>query len=102
MANLFDSANNFKESKIGVISDLESVEVTEELREKAYGEGDKAFTANVITRNVGTDEEQDYRVPKTVIGSLQTILKDNPDVKRFKVLKSGIGMDTSYTVVPMV
>lgn len=102
MANLFDTANNFKETKIGVISDLESVEVTEELREKAYGDGEKAFTANVITRGAGTDDEKDYRVPKTVIANLQAILKDNPDIKSFKVIKTGEGMNTSYTVVPMV
>lgn len=103
MVNLFDAANNHKENKVKNIAELESVDVTEELHERTYGEGEKAFTNTVIIRDIGMDEETHYRVPKTVIGSLKVILKDNPTLKAFKVLKSGsTKTDTVYTVVPLV
>lgn len=42
-----------------------------------------------------------YRVPQSVLNSLNVILEDNPDLKTFKVKKTGEGMDTRYTVIPL-
>jgi len=42
-----------------------------------------------------------YRVPQSVINSLKVILEDNPNLKTFKVKKTGEGMDTRYTVIPL-
>jgi len=42
-----------------------------------------------------------YRVPQSVLNSLKVILEDNPMLKSFKVKKTGEGMDTRYTVIPL-
>jgi len=42
-----------------------------------------------------------YRVPQSVLNSLKVILEDNPNLKTFKVKKTGEGMDTRYTVIPL-
>lgn len=46
-------------------------------------------------------EDEKYRVPGSVLGNLKVILVENPDLKRFKVAKTGEGMDTRYTVIPL-
>jgi len=33
--------------------------------------------------------------------SLKAILEENPNLKDFKVKKSGTGMSTEYTVIPL-
>lgn len=101
--NFFDAANNYEEmQKLGNIADLECVEISEEMEEKTYGEGEKAFTNVVITRDAGTDTEKDYRIPKTVLGALKVQLRENPDLKKFKVVKEGTTVnDTKYFVIPL-
>lgn len=42
-----------------------------------------------------------YRVPQSVLNNLKVILEDNPKLKTFKVKKTGEGMDTRYTVIPL-
>ena len=42
-----------------------------------------------------------YRVPVSVLTNLKVILEDNPNLKTFKVRKTGEGMDTKYTVIPL-
>jgi len=42
-----------------------------------------------------------YRVPISVLNSLKAILEDNPNLKHFKVKKTGEGMDTRYIVIPI-
>lgn len=42
-----------------------------------------------------------YKVPASVLASLKAILEENQDLKRFKVKKSGEGMDTRYTLIPL-
>lgn len=46
--------------------------------------------------------EQRYRVPNSVFQQLKVILEDNPNLKKFKVKKAGEGMNTRYTVIPLV
>ena len=42
-----------------------------------------------------------YRIPLTVFGQLKMVLEDNPNLKKFKVKKSGMGMETRYQVIPL-
>ena len=44
---------------------------------------------------------EEYRVPQSVLNALKVILEDNPNLKTFKVKKTGEGMDTRYTVIPL-
>ena len=98
MANLKQEAEAYESQAIGNISELPKVSTTEfevEERKSTNNEG-KEFKYKVI--NV---EGDDYRVPYTVLKSLKAILEDKPNLKYFKVKKTGSGMNTDYIVIPL-
>lgn len=43
-----------------------------------------------------------YRVPSSVLQQLKIVLEDNPNLKKFKVKKSGTMMETRYQVIPLI
>jgi hypothetical protein len=65
---------------------------------------EETFTNNegkeVIIKVVNVNGEK-YRVPQSVLNSLKAILEDNPNLKTFKVKKSGEGMETRYVLIPL-
>ena len=68
-----------------------------EIKEETFNEGTKdEFKMNIVE----IDKEQ-YRVPDSVRKSLKAILQEKPGLKTIKVIKSGEGLNTSYTVVPI-
>jgi len=85
------------------IADLEKVSVDIDVQEKKQerknpkeGE-DPTFTYLYVVV-----EDVEYRVPKTVLEGLQTLLKAKPDMKFFRALKSGEGKTgTKYQVIPV-
>jgi hypothetical protein len=83
---------------MGVISDLETVGINVPIVEKKFKEGtDDEFSSYIITV-----EGKDYRVPGSVLLSLQTLLENVPGMKYFKVIKKGTTRETTkYTVVPL-
>lgn len=42
-----------------------------------------------------------YKIPLTVLSAVKVILEENPNLKKFKVRKTGEGRDTKYTVIPL-
>ena len=63
----------------------------------------KLYKSQVVMMNkVFKHEEEEYRVPKSVLKQLKEQLEVNPKLKFFKVNKTGEGMKTSYTVIPLV
>lgn len=80
------------------IADLEQVNVDIEINNrKGTNEVGKEFEYNYITVN-----NQDYRMPNSVLGQLKVLLADNPQLELFKVKKTGEGMNTRYTVIPTI
>lgn len=64
----------------------------------------ETFTNNEgkeVTIKVVRVGKERYRVPQSVLNSLKVILEDNPNLRTFKVKKTGEGMDTRYTVIPL-
>jgi hypothetical protein len=94
---LKEEALAYESKSTGNIAELPKVstELHTEDREATNEEG-KAYSYKVIVV-----EGQEYRVPASVLKSLKAILEDNPNLKTFKVKKTGQGMDTSYTVIPL-
>ena len=78
-------------TKTGVISDLETIDINMEL---------KTFEGEEFEYDYMEVEGKKYRVPNSVQAQIKDILKDDPNLQKVKVLKSGSGMDTRYTVVP--
>ncbi len=97
MATIFDEAQAYEPPQTKNITDLEKVPTGIEVIEKEYtkGDGDK-FKLKVIMV-----DGEDYRVPTSVLKSLKAILEEKPDLKFFKVKKSGEGLKTEYTVITL-
>ena len=97
MATLGEKAQAYEKPKTKNIAELEKVptdlEVTTETHTNKDGE---PFSQDVISF-----QGSKYRVPVSVLENLQAILKATPNLKFFKVVKTGEGMGTKYTVVPL-
>lgn len=97
MAKLKDEAKAYESTSVGNIADLPKVSTELEVEEReGTNEEGKKFTYKIITI-----DGQDYRVPASVLKSLKAILEENPNLKAFKVKKTGVGMSTEYTVIPL-
>lgn len=98
MTNIKDSATAYIPQKMKNIADLPSVDVSLELKD---GEGvdDAGKTYKYKYFEVG---EEKYRVPTIVLAQLKDILEVKPDLKTFKVKKTGQGKEgTKYTVIQL-
>ena len=99
MTSLKQTALDYKpQTKTKVISDLQEVSTDLDLQDDSFEYNGKTVNQKVIV----VDGEK-YRVPVTVVQQLQVHLKERPELKTFKVLKSGSTKeDTKYTVVPIM
>lgn len=94
MPSVKDEAKGYEpKSTVNNISELDSIDTDIAVLE----EKDVEFPYKYIEV-----DGQRYKIPLSVLGSLKVILEDNPNLKRFKVKKQGKGMDTSYTVIPLI
>lgn len=96
MGTIKDEAKEYQPKQMKNISEMEVVRTDLEVTNETFGEGDDKFTAKVTVIN-----GEKYRVPISVLRSLKTILEIKPDLKTFQVRKSGTGMNTEYTVIPI-
>ena len=92
MTTIKESAEEFKPKQTLNIADLKKVSVDLELQ----NETDVEFPYQYVM----IDGEK-YRVPISVIKTLNAILEHKQDLKYFKVNKKGEGMNTEYTVIPL-
>jgi len=97
MGSLKSEAQEYEPTTIRNISELNKVSIdnaviTEEREDKSG----KSYTVRYITI-----DNEEYRVPISVISALKEILEEKKDLKFFKVKKKGVGMDTKYTVIPL-
>jgi len=99
MATLKEYAKNFTPKQTKNIADLNEVSVDVQIFLDGQGTDNngKDFFYNYLVLN---DEE--YRVPDTVITQFKDLLEANPQVKKFKVKRSGEGLKTRYTTIPLV
>jgi len=97
MATLKESAQNYIPKQTKNIADLQQVPTDIELRdaEGLDNEG-KPFKYKYIELN-----GEHYRVPGSVIGQLKDLLSENANLKTVKIKKTGTGMTTRYTVIPL-
>ncbi len=98
MAKLREEAEAYEPKKTKNIADLEVVNIDEvELEEREFTKEDgETFSFKVMTI-----DDEEYRVPVSVLKSLKAILLVRPELKTFRVTKTGEGMNTAYTVVPL-
>ena len=95
--NIKDTAQSYEPKETKNIADLQSVDVDSDIITKDYTRDDgTGFSVNVIVI-----DDEDYRVPTSVIKQLKEHISANKDLKFFKVNKAGTGLKTSYTVIPL-
>ena len=97
MATLKDSAIAYESPTTKNIADLQEVDVDLNLEErKGKNDAGEEFKYNVIII-----DGEEYRVPNSVLNNLKAILEKKPTLKKFSVSKTGQGMNTKYTVIPI-
>lgn len=98
MGKLIDEAKDYTPPQTKNIADLDEVPVEVDLEERSGNDKDgKDFHYKVLVLN-----DEDYRVPNSVLKALKTIVEEKPDLKTIKVKKTGEGLNTEYTVIPLV
>lgn len=99
MTSIKELAQAYEPKRIKNISDLDKVSTTLDVEEKTFKEG----TPEEYKQKLATIEEVDYKVPNIVLEQLKEQLEEMPDLKFFKVKKTGEGQqNTRYTVIPIV
>lgn len=93
MTSLKETAQDYSSTQILNIADLEIVNVDLDVMEET--ECEFPYKYIIVDGNK-------YRVPSSVLLNLKALLEDNPKMTKFKVKKTGEGMNTSYTVVPLL
>jgi len=95
MGSIKEEANNSRtKSSVKNISELQSVDIDllvqyEESTEFPY----KYIEVSGVR----------YKIPKSVLDNLRIMLEDNPNMKKFKVKRTGTTKDdTRYTVIPLM
>lgn len=104
MAKIIDFVQSYTPTPTTkLISDLKEVNVDMDLKDDEYSFKDKVTKEDKkIIQKVITVDGVDYRVPTTVIQQLKVLLTDNPNIKKFKVIRSGTTKDdTKYLVIPV-
>ena len=85
------------------ISELSQVSTDLVLEDDEFTFTEQDGKEKTVKQKVIDVDGEKYRVPLSVIGSLKVILEDNPNLKIFKVKKTGEGKDgTKYTVIPLM
>jgi len=96
---LKESATNYVAPTTKNISELEKIQIDIELLDGEGTDKDgKPFKYKYIVQN-----NEEYRVPLTVIGQIQAILKKMPNTKFITVTRQGTTKtDTRYQVMPFI
>lgn len=98
MASISEFAKTYEPQSTKNIADLKEVDVSLQLEDRS-GVDSKGveFKYKVIIVN-----NEEYRVPNSVIGNLKMILQKKPTLKKFSVVRQGTKKDdTKYTVIPL-
>lgn len=97
-----DFAKDYETKATKNIADLSEVSTELELIDDEFEFTDKKTGAvKTVKQKVVNINGVDYRVPASVFQQLNVMIKDNPNLKRFKVIKTGTLMETKYTVIPL-
>jgi len=97
MTTLLEAAKAYVPSNIRNIAELQFVELNVPMMDRlAKDKEGKEFKYTVALIN-----DVEYRVPRTVLNDIKTILGAMPNLKRIKVIRKGEGRDAKYTTIPL-
>jgi len=94
MSSLKEIAESYVTKQTLNVADLDKVFLNLPMEDRTGTDSEnREFQYKVIVIN-----NQEYRVPNTVIEEIQKIIKLRPDTKAVKVSKTGTGLKTRYSV----
>ena len=97
MVNIKEKAENYEPTETKTVADLEVVRVDAEVKETETADKDgKPYKYSYIVV-----ENEEYRVPNSVLATLKEIIAEKPNLVTFKVTKKGDGFNTKYTVITL-
>jgi hypothetical protein len=97
MASLKEEAKAYVPKQTKNIAELQQVNIDMDLKD---GEGiDKE--GNTFKYKFVIVNGEEYRVPGLIIGQIKDLLEANPNLKSFRVKRTGEGLKTRYTVIPL-
>jgi len=100
MAKLKEEAEAYTPGAFHNIAELDKVSVDIDVDTETNTIDTEDGQKEVENKVTEIDGEK-YRIPKSVLKQLKEYFKEKPDMKHFKVRKSGQGMNTNYTVIPL-
>ena len=100
MGTIKSEAQAYKPKATKNIADLPAVTTDLQIEDDSF-EVEKDGKTKVVKTKVIVIDGEKYRCPDSVLRDLKSILEEKPDLKTFKVKRSGSGLDTSYTVIPL-
>jgi len=87
--------NDYEEPNTYVnISEVEKIPVDMDAEEKEFNDRD----GQPYTAIMAVVDDVEFRVPKSVIGQVASLMEDNAEMEYFKVRKTGTGLQTAYFV----
>ena len=92
MTSIKEKAQAYEPRQIKNIADLDKISVDLDVLED--NEAEFPYLYALI-------EGERHKVPVTVLSALKDILAENSELKSFKVKKTGEGLKTKYTVIPL-
>lgn len=97
MTSLKDFAKAYEPKQMGNIADLKIVNTSVDIKTETRKDKDNAeYTVSFIVL-----DGMEYRVPMSIIEQLKAIIESKPELKTFKVNKTGTGMGTKYQVIAL-
>ncbi len=95
--NIKEFAKEYEPQRMRNITDLEVVRTDIEIKEEdRKDQNNEEYHVMFIV----VDKEE-YRVPASVLAQLKAIIEAKPDIKTFKVTKTGEGKGTKYQVISL-
>lgn len=99
MQTILARAKEAPQRKTLNISDLPRFDVNMELKTfSGKDQKGESFQYDYVEDKDGNK----YRIPVSVLTQLHVFLEENPNHKQFKVKRNGQGMQTTYTLIPVM
>ena len=101
MTSIGQEAEEYKPQQTKNIADLNVVPKDTPIEERTFSFTDPEGETKEVTIKVISIDGEDYRVPAIVLKQLKEHIAANPALESFKVSKTGTGLNTAYTVIPL-
>ena len=103
LGSIKDLALQHKERTFKKIEEYQRIHVDNQITRRICitSEGKEFEIKEMQLFNEDTGTKEGVRIPNSVIAGLKILLQDNPNLEYFRVVRTGEGLNTKYTVLPV-